>query len=118
MDSAYYTHVCQQYSHFLVSDISEDDTLSQRWTTYKNRFEILCNAIGVKDENQKLSMSLTYVGEKMYKIYEQIVPGDITTQTYNGVLTAFDTHFAPAVNYSYACYVFRQMKCCTNILFV
>ena len=46
----------------------------------------------------------------MYEIYEQIVPGDITTQTYNGVLTAFDTHFALAVNYSCQCYVFRQMK--------
>ena len=55
-------------------------------------------------------MLLTYVGEKMYEIYEQIVLGDITTQTYNGVLTAFDTHFATAVDYSYECYVFRQMK--------
>ena len=55
-------------------------------------------------------MLLTYVGEKIYEIYEQIVPGDITTQTYNGVLTAFDTSFAPAVNYSYECYIFKKMK--------
>ena len=96
--------------HIPVFDISEVDTLSQRWTTYKKRFEILCNATGVKDEKQKLSMLLTYVGEKMYEMYEQIVPEDITAQTYNGVLTAFDTHFATAVNYSYECYVFRQMK--------
>ena len=46
----------------------------------------------------------------MYEIYEQIVRGDITSQTYNDVLTGFDTHFAPAVNYSYESYVFRQMK--------
>lgn len=96
--------------HFPVFDISEIETLPQRWKTYKQRFEILCTAIGVKDEKQKLSMLLTYVGEKMYEIYEQIITGDITTQTYEGVLTAFDTHFAPAVNYSYECYVFRQMK--------
>ena len=46
----------------------------------------------------------------MYETYKQIVPGDITTQTYNNVLTAFDTHFERSVNYSYECYVFRQMK--------
>ena len=96
--------------HIPVFDISEVDILSQRWTTYKKHFEILCNATGVKDEKQKLSMLLTYVGEKMYEMYEQIVPEDITTQTYHGVLTAFDTHFATAVNYNYECYVFRQMK--------
>ena len=73
----------------------------------KKRFEILCNAAGAKDEKQKLSMLLTCVGKKIYEIYGQIVPGDLTTQTYNGVLTAFDTRFAPAVNYSCKCYVFR-----------
>ena len=56
-------------------------------------------------------MLLTYAGKKTYEIYEQIVPGDVTTHTYNDdVLTAFDTHFEPSVNYSYECYVFRQMK--------
>ena len=55
-------------------------------------------------------MLLTHGGEKIYEIYEQIVPGDITTQTYNGVLTTFDTRFTPAVNYSYECYGFKKMK--------
>ena len=96
--------------HFPVFDISKVDTLTQRWTTYKKRFKILYNVIGIKDEKQKLSMLLTHGGEKIYEIYEQIVPGDITTQTYNGVLTTFDTRFTPAVNYSYECYGFKKMK--------
>ena len=96
--------------HFPVFDISKVDTLAQRWTTYKKRFKILYNVIGIKDELQKLSMLLTYGGEKIYEIYEQIVAGDISTQTYNGVLTTFDTRFAPAVNYSYECYGFKKMK--------
>ena len=96
--------------HFPVFDISKVDTLAQRWTTYKKRFKILYNVIGIKDELQKLSMLLTYGGEKIYEIYEQIVAGDISTQTYNGVLTTFDTRFTPAVNYSYECYGFKKMK--------
>ena len=96
--------------HFPVFDISKVDTLAQRWTTYKKRFKILYNVIGIKDELQKLSMLLTYGGEKIYEIYEQIVAGDISTQTYNGVLTTFDTRFAPTVNYSYECYGFKKMK--------
>ena len=43
----------------------------------------------------------------MREIYEQIVKPNITTPTYNDVLTALATHFEPSVNYSYECYVFR-----------
>ena len=46
----------------------------------------------------------------MREIYEQIVKPNITTPTYNDVLTALATHFEPSVNYSYECYVFRRMK--------
>ena len=55
--------------HFPISDTTEVDTLPQRWKTHKNRFEILCYAIGVNNEKQKLLMLLTYVGKKMYEIY-------------------------------------------------
>ena len=33
--------------HFPIFDTTEVDTLPQRWKTSKQRFEILCNAIGV-----------------------------------------------------------------------
>ena len=45
--------------HFLIFDITEVDTLPQRWKTYKKCFQILCNAIGVNNEKQKLLVLLT-----------------------------------------------------------
>lgn len=57
--------------HFPICDTTEADTLPQRYKTYKKRFEILVNAIGVNNERQKLSMLLTYVCKKMYEIYKQ-----------------------------------------------
>ena len=47
--------------HFPIFDTTEVDTLPQRYKTYKKRFEILVNTIGVNNERQKLSMLLCFL---------------------------------------------------------
>ena len=72
------------------------------------RFHTLCKTVGVIDDGQKLSMLLTYVGDGMYGIYENIII--VEEPTHAQVNAAFETHFAPTSNPAYECYLFRQLK--------
>ena len=96
--------------HFPTFDCNQDiSSVFSRWKKYKKRFNLLCTAIGVTDDTQKLSMLLTYVGDDTYEIYENIIPTE-GTLTLNEVLERFDNHFQPQVNISYEAYLFHQMK--------
>ena len=57
---------CLNLPAFTTFDLTEKDTLKTWWNKYLKRFNALCKAIGVINEGQKLSMSLTYVGNEMY----------------------------------------------------
>ena len=89
-------------------DLGEVDTISPRWKKYKQRFELLCTAIGVTEEKQKLAMFLTYVGDETYDVYENIKPSD--TATFKEVIEALDKHFTPQTNTSYETFLFRNIK--------
>ena len=95
-----------QFPTFNASE--EPSNLFPRWEKYKKRFDLLCNAIGVTDQKQKLSMLLTYIGDETYEIYENITPA--TELTLAEVFTLFDEHFRPQLNVSYETYLFHQMK--------
>ncbi|XP_057298563.1 uncharacterized protein LOC130629400 [Hydractinia symbiolongicarpus] len=94
------------FPEFSTEDVS---TLSSRWKKYKQRFELLCHAIGVTDESQKLAMLLTYVGDSTYEIYENVKPEREEDVTYPNVVAALEKHFEPQVNKSYETYLFRNM---------
>lgn len=94
--------------NFPTFDLSETDTVPSRWKKYKQRFELLCTAIGVAEENQKLAMFLTYVGDDTYEIFENTKSSDIPT--FNEVIEAMDKHFEPQTNKSYETFLFRQIK--------
>ena len=93
---------------FPTFDTTEMASLPTRWKTYKQRFNLLCTAIGVKDDEQKLAMFLTYVGDNTYEIYQNVKPAG--AQTFTNVIEALDKHFEPQVNKSYETYVFHNMK--------
>ena len=57
---------CLNLPAFTTFDLTEKDTLKTWWNKYLKRFNALCKATGVINEGQKLSMSLTYVGNEMY----------------------------------------------------
>ena len=59
--------------NFPTFDIAELSTVATRWKKYKKRFNILCDALTVTDDKQKLAMFLNYVGEEVYDVYENIV---------------------------------------------
>jgi len=94
--------------NFPTFDLSENETVSPRWRKYKQRFQLLCTAIGVTDENQKLAMLLTLVGEETYEVYENVKPNDDPSLL--EAIEALDNHFNPQVNHSYEVYLFRNMK--------
>ena len=89
-------------------DVTEKDTLLLRWKKYIKRFKSLCSAVGVVDDGQQVAMLVTYIGDEMYDIYENIITA--ATPAFNDVVTAFETHFAPTVNPAYETYVFRQIR--------
>ena len=69
----------------------------------------MCKAIGVTNDAQKLSMLLTYIGDEMYEIYENII--NVEEPTLAQVSAAFEVaHFAPTSNPAYQCYLFCQLK--------
>ena len=94
---------------FPIFDITEGTTIATRWKKYKRKFEILCNALAVTEDKQKVSMLLNYVGDDTFEIYENILNPD-EENSYNDVITALDRHFKPKVNHSYETYLFRSMK--------
>ena len=75
---------------------------------YLKRFSTMYKAIGVTDDGQSFSMLLTYIGDGMYKIYENIVTVEEPTLTQ--VNAAFETPFAPTLDSVYRCYLFRQLN--------
>ena len=83
-------------------------TVATRWKKYKKRFNILCDALTVTDDKQKLAMFLNYVREEVYDVYENILTED--DHTFDEVIAALNEHFEPKVNHSFEKYIFRQMK--------
>ena len=95
--------------NFPIFDITESTTIATRWKKYKRKFEILCDALAVTDDKQKVSMLLNYIGDDVFEIFENIrLP--VGNHTYLEVITALDGHFEPQVNHSYEIYLFRMMK--------
>ena len=74
--------------NFQTFDLTEITTIGTRWKKYVKRFEILCNALAITDDKQKVSMLLSYVGEEVFDIYENILPPG--EQSYKDVTEALD----------------------------
>ena len=93
---------------FPIFDVTERTTVAPRWKKYKRKFEILCEALAVTEDKQRVAMLLNYVGDDTFEIYGNILaPG---AHTYKDVVEAFDNRFKPQVNYSYERCIFRSMK--------
>ena len=82
-------------------NLTEKVTLKTQWNKYLKRFNTLCKAVGVTDDGQKLSISLTYVGDEMYEIYGNIITVEEPTLTQ--VNAAFEAHFVPTSNHANEC---------------
>ena len=67
--------------------------VATRWKQIKKWFNILCDALTVMDNKQKLAMFLNYVGEEVY-VYENVLTED--NHTFNEVIAALSEHFVPS----------------------
>ena len=90
---------------FPTFGLTGKDTLKTRWNKYLKRFNILCKAIGVIDDDQKLSILFTFIRGEKHELYE-------TLYHYCGGIysCSFEAHFAPTSNPAYECYLLRQLK--------
>ena len=79
-------------STFPTFNLTGKDSLKMRWNKYLKRFNTLLKVIGVTDDGETLSMLLTYIGNEMYEIYENIVTVEEPTLTQ--VNRSFEAHFA------------------------
>ena len=66
---------------FPTFDLTEKDTVKTQWNKYLKRFNTLCKAIGVTNDDQNYSMLLAYIGDEMYEIYENIITVEEPTLT-------------------------------------
>ena len=66
------------------------------------------SAIGAPDAGQNLSRLLTYIGDELYEIYENIVTA--AKPTLVQVNVTFEAHFAHTSIFPYECYLFRELK--------
>jgi hypothetical protein len=89
--------------NFPTFDITETSTVATRWKKYKKRFNLLCDALTVTDDKQKIAMFLNYVGEEVYDVYENVKPeGD---NTFDQVIAVLTEHFELKVNHSFETYI-------------
>ena len=80
---------------FPTFDLTDKHTLTTRWNKYLKRFKTLYKTTGVTYDGPKLSMLLTYLGDEMYKIYQNIIT--VEEPKLAQVNVAFKAHFAPPI---------------------
>ena len=74
-------------------------TIFTNWTKCKRRLENLVLALNVTDDRQKKALSLNYIDEETYQVYENLTTG-IEDETYETVITLLEEHFPPKSNIS------------------
>ena len=74
--------------------ISDPTSLSQRWKTWKRRFETYLVAVNVKDNTQKRALLLYQAGEATQEIFETL-PDTGDDDDYKTALDKLDEYFAP-----------------------
>ena len=74
--------------------ISDPTSLSQRWKTWKRRFETYLVAVNVKDNTQKRALLLYQAGEATQEIFETL-PDTGDDDDCKTALDKLDEYFAP-----------------------
>ena len=86
--------------------LSEPNSIAQRWSTWKKRFETYLAALGIKDNAQKRALLLYQAGESTQEIFETLAnTGD--TNDYTTALTKLDAYFSPKKNLDFEIFKFR-----------
>ncbi|XP_061176120.1 uncharacterized protein K02A2.6-like [Saccostrea echinata] len=90
-------------------DVSDQNSIGQRWKKWIQRFENFVLAMGVTRNDRKRAMLLHYGGDEVYNIFDTLAdtggPND-----YDAAKTKLTEHFNPKKNVEFEIYKFRQAK--------
>ena len=89
----------------MFDPISDPSSISQRWKSWKRRFETYLIALNITDDKQKRALLLYQAGELTQEIFDTIPD---TGEDYPTAMTKLDEYFAPKKNIDYENFQFRQ----------
>ena len=72
--------------------LSDPSSLSQRWKTWKRRFETYLVALNVTDNKQKRALLLYQAGQAKQDIFDTLAE---TGDDYDSAVASLDTYFSP-----------------------
>jgi len=87
--------------------VGDPTSLSQRWKSWKRRFETYLVALDVKDDKQKRALLLYQAGQETQEIFDTLTE---TGENYETALAKLDEYFLPKKNVDYETFQFRQAK--------
>ena len=85
--------------------VSDPTSLSQRWKSWKRRFEIYVAAQKIEDDKQKRAVLLYQVGEATQEIFYTLPD---TGDEYATAMTKLDSYFTPKKSVDYEIFQFRN----------
>ena len=85
--------------------MGDPTSLSQRWTTWKKRFETYLVALNITDDKQKRALLLYQSGQQTQEIFDTLSD---TGDDYKTALAKLDEYFLPKKNVDYETFQFRQ----------
>ena len=89
--------------------ISDPISTSQRWKTWKCRFETNLVALNIKDTIQKRALLLYQAGEITHDIFDTLLETG-NDDDYETAIAKLDEYFSPKKNVDYKIFQFRQAK--------
>ena len=97
----------------------ETKNKAAKWTKYVNRLRNYFTAYNIEDDKRKKAMLLTFVGEEVNDIIDEL-PSEQTTPEKNEthfdkLILAVQNHFNPENNTEYNRFIFRKKKTTPNI---
>ena len=89
--------------------LSDPSSISQRWRTWKRRFETYLIALNVTDKKQKRALLLYQAGQATQDIFDTLAEtGD--DDDYDSAVASLDTYFSPKKHVDYEIFKFRDAK--------
>ena len=75
--------------------VGEPATLSQRWLTWKNEFELYVTASGISDPTQKRALLLHLAGPKVRDVFNNSIPAEARGEAkdYKKAMDCLSEHF-------------------------
>ena len=85
--------------------VGDPTSLSQRWKSWKRRFETYLIALNITDDKQKRALLLYQAGQETQEIFDTLTE---TGEDYKTALAKLDDYFLPKKNVDYETFQFRQ----------